>query len=303
MFFDPDVDTIFEIGGQDAKYTYINNKVPADYAMNEACSAGTGSFIEEAAFESLKIKLEEIEAGAMQRTNPLNFRDQCAALIGSDIKSALQENFAREDILAGLVYSICMNYVNRVKGKRPVGKKIFMQGGVCYNKAIPIAMAAITGKEIVVPPHPGLMGAFGTALKNKEEIEDGSLEKRKFSLNDLINRDFASGNSFICKDKLNGCDRKCEIRTFVIDGKKFSFGGACNKYYDKVTHTEVNWQKNDFVTRRMNRIFEKQDSPGLPENAKTIGLNLTFTVKPLVPFVPGILYFVGLQNHNAGLCR
>lgn len=295
VFFDADVDTIFEIGGQDAKYTYITNKVPADYAMNEACSAGTGSFIEEAAFESLKIKLDEIEPGAMNAGNPLNFRDQCAALIGSDIKSALQENFAREDILAGLVYSICMNYVNRVKGKRPVGKKIFMQGGVCYNKAIPIAMAAITGKEIVVPPHPGLMGAFGTALKIKEELEYGSLEKKKFSLKDLINREFTSGNSFICKDKLNGCDRKCEISVFVIDGKKFSFGGACNKYYDKVTHTETNWQKNDFVTRRMNRMFEKQDSSGLPGNAKTIGLNLTFTVNRLFPLYQAFFTSLGFK--------
>lgn len=295
VFFDPEVDTIFEIGGQDAKYTFITNKVPADYAMNEACSAGTGSFIEEAAFESLKIRLEEIETGALQSKKPLNFRDQCAALIGSDIKSALQENFAREDILAGLVYSICMNYVNRVKGKRPVGKKIFMQGGVCYNKAIPIAMAAITGKEIIVPPYPGLMGAFGTTLKIKEEIETGSLEKSKFSLDDLINRNFTSGNSFICKDKLNGCDRKCEISTFAIDGKKFSFGGACNKYYDKVTHTEDNWQKNDFVTRRMNRIFLKNDSISAPDNAKTIGLNLTFTVNRLFPLYQSFFTSLGFK--------
>lgn len=295
VFFDPEVDTIFEIGGQDAKYTYINNKVPADYAMNEACSAGTGSFIEEAAFESLKIKLEEIESGAMRSEHPLNFRDQCAALIGSDIKSALQENFSRDDILAGLVYSICMNYVNRVKGKRPVGKKIFMQGGVCYNKAIPIAMAAITGREIVVPPDPGLMGAFGTALKIKEEIESGSLAKCHFSLDELIEKEFTSGKSFICKDKLNGCDRKCEISTFEIAGKKFSFGGACNKYYDKVTHTEENWQKNDYVTRRMNRMFIPSDLFQAPEHAKTIGLNLTFTVNRLFPLYQAFFTYLGFR--------
>jgi predicted CoA-substrate-specific enzyme activase len=295
VFFDPDVDTIFEIGGQDAKYTFLNNKVPADYAMNEACSAGTGSFIEEAAFESVKIKLDEIEPLAMKSVKPLNFRDQCAALIGSDINSALQENFTRDDILAGLVYSICMNYVNRVKGKRPVGKKILMQGGVCYNRAIPIAMAAITGKEIVVPPYPGLMGAFGTALKIKEEIETGSLETGHFSLKQLVDREFSSGQSFICRDKLNGCDRKCEISTFAIDGRKFSFGGACNKYYDKVTHTEANWQKNDFVTRRMNRIFAQNEFPCLPDHAKTIGLNLTFTVNRLFPLYQAFFNSLGFK--------
>ena len=150
VYFDPDVDTIFEIGGQDAKFTYIVNKVPADYAMNEACSAGTGSFIEESAYESLGIKVTDIEPIAMKGDMPPNFSDQCAAFISSDIKTAQQENISKENIIAGLVYSICMNYVNRVKGNRTVGKKIFMQGGVCYNKAIPIAMAALTGKEIIV---------------------------------------------------------------------------------------------------------------------------------------------------------
>ena len=142
IYFDKDVDTIFEIGGQDAKYTYITSGVASDYAMNEACSAGTGSFLEEAAKESLDIDFKEIGSIAMEALNPPNFNDQCAAFISSDIKNALHEGLSKEDIVAGLVYSICMNYNNRVKGNRPVGKKVFMQGGVCYNKAVPVAMAA-----------------------------------------------------------------------------------------------------------------------------------------------------------------
>ena len=109
VHFDPDVDTIFEIGGQDAKYTYITNGVPSDYAMNEACSAGTGSFLEEAAKESLGLGVTDIGDTAFQAQAPPNFNDQCAAFIGSDIKRAVQENVALEDIVAGLVYSIGMN--------------------------------------------------------------------------------------------------------------------------------------------------------------------------------------------------
>ena len=75
--------------------------------------------------------------------------------------------------MAGLVYSICMNYSNRVKGNRPVGEKVFMQGGVCYNRAVPLAMAALVGKPIIVPPEPGLMGAFGVALEVQKRIENG----------------------------------------------------------------------------------------------------------------------------------
>ncbi|MCK4577762.1 MAG: activase, partial [Candidatus Marinimicrobia bacterium] len=137
IHFDADVDTIFEIGGQDAKYTYITNSVASDYAMNEACSAGTGSFLEESAMETLGIEMTDIARLALQGTKPPNFNDQCAAFISSDIKNAYFEGIGREDIVAGLVYSICMNYINRVKGARPVGKKVFMQGGVCYNQAIP----------------------------------------------------------------------------------------------------------------------------------------------------------------------
>jgi predicted CoA-substrate-specific enzyme activase len=295
VHFDPKVDTIFEIGGQDAKYTFINNKVPADYAMNEACSAGTGSFIQEAAWESLKISLEEIETAAFRARSPLNFRDQCAALIGSDIKSALQENFSRDDVLAGLTYSICINYINRVKGKRQIGEKILMQGGVCYNQAIPVAMAAITGKQIVVPPFPGLMGAYGTALKVKEEIEKGILQKGEYVLEDLKNREFSSAKSFNCQDKSNGCDRKCEINTFKINGKTMAFGGACNKYYDIVTHTEKEWQKNDFVSKRMEMIYQRT-SPWNPEtNCKTVGLNQTFTINRLFPLYQAFFTRLGFN--------
>ena len=128
VYFDPEVDTIFEIGGQDAKYTYITNSVPSDYAMNEACSAGTGSFLEESALETLGVNMEEIAAIALKGRRPPNFNDQCAAFIASDIKNAIHEGVAHEDIVAGLVYSICMNYTNRVKGNRPGGRESLHAG-------------------------------------------------------------------------------------------------------------------------------------------------------------------------------
>ena len=189
VHFDPDVDTIFEIGGQDAKYTYITNGVASDYAMNEACSAGTGSFLEESAFETLGVKMEDIAEIAFQGTNPPNFNDQCAAFIASDIKNAIHEGVKHQDIVAGLVYSICMNYSNRVKGNRPVGEKVFMQGGVCYNQAVPFAMAALVGKPIIVPPEPGLMGAYGVALEVKERLSKGLMTEQPFDLEILANRE------------------------------------------------------------------------------------------------------------------
>ncbi len=239
-YFDPAVDTIFEIGGQDAKYTYLTNSVASDYAMNEACSAGTGSFLEESAYETLGIKMEDIAGIALSAKNPPNFSDQCAAFISSDINTAFQEGITRENIVAGLVYSICINYVNRVKGSRQVGNKIFMQGGVCYNRAVPVAMAALTGKNIIVPPEPGLMGAYGVALEIKNMLDIGLLQKKEFNIKELADREVSYGKSFICQGAAENCDRRCEISMIHINGKKFPFGGACNKYYNQLHRLSYN---------------------------------------------------------------
>jgi len=236
--FDKEVDTIFEIGGQDAKYTYLTNAVASDYAMNEACSAGTGSFLEESAGETLGIDYKDIEGIAIKSKHPPNFNDQCAAFISSDIRTASHEGVAKEDIVAGLVYSVCMNYVNRVKGQRSAGNKIFMQGGVCYNKAVPLAMANLIGKEIIVPPHPGLMGAYGVALEVKDRIEKKLLQPSSFDLKALAEREVLYGKRFVCAGGTEHCDRKCEINMMIIDGKKFPFGGACNKYYNMIHHVQ-----------------------------------------------------------------
>ncbi|MBX3042101.1 MAG: activase [Candidatus Kapabacteria bacterium] len=283
VHFDPEVDTIFEIGGQDAKYTYIINQVPADYAMNEACSAGTGSFIEESAYESLGINVMDIEPIAMTGKNPPNFSDQCAAFISSDIKSAQQEGLRKEDIVAGLVYSICQNYVNRVMGNRQIGKKIFMQGGVCYNKAIPIAMSALTDKDIIVPPEPGLMGAYGVALVVKQRLELGLMSKNDYNLDELINRDVNYKKPFVCLGGKEECDRKCTINIVEVNGKKYPFGGACNKYYNLKSELKFGTDSRDIIKLRHKILFEDYASQIVDESVKTVGINASFNTQTIFP--------------------
>lgn len=282
--FDPAVDTIYEIGGQDAKYTFLVNGVPADYAMNEACSAGTGSFIEEAALEALGVSLLEIEPLAMRGNTPPNFSDQCSAFISSDIKTALQENLSKENVIAGLVYSICLNYVNRVRGTRQVGDKIFMQGGVCYNKAIPIAMAAITGSDIIVPPEPGLMGAFGVALEINNRINLGVLPEGNYSLSELSQREVTYKDPFICAGGKEKCDRQCSINRIEVLGRTYPFGGACNKYYNTITQKSFETAHFDFVQRRHRATFFQFAPPvELLPQAKSVGINQSFHTHTLYP--------------------
>jgi predicted CoA-substrate-specific enzyme activase len=259
LYFDPEVDTIFEIGGQDAKYTYISQSVPIDYAMNEACSAGTGSFLEEAAKETLGISTEAIADIALRSTQPLNFSDQCSAFISSDIKTAIQEGLPSEDIVAGLVYSVCQNYMNRVKGNRPVGKKVFMQGGVCYNKAVPTAMATLLGKEIVVPPQPGLMGAFGVALEIRNRLQTGIMQEQMFDLRELSRKEMKCQSTFICNGGSEQCDRKCAISMFEMNSKSYPFGGACNKYANLRKKVAPDTGE-DLVTIRESMVFPPHSS-------------------------------------------
>ncbi|MFO7716491.1 acyl-CoA dehydratase activase [Desulfosarcina sp.] len=287
VHFDPDVDTLFEIGGQDAKYTHITAGVASDYAMNEACSAGTGSFLEESAQETLGVRMQDIAKYALQGKRPPNFNDQCAAFIASDIKNAIHEGIDRQEIVAGLVYSICMNYTNRVKGNRPSGHRIFMQGGVCYNRAVPMAMAALVGKPIVVPPEPGLMGAFGVALEVKKRLKAGLMTPTAFDLEALKNRQAAYGKRFLCRAGGNGCDRHCEIAMVRIDGKNIPFGGACNRYYNMHKRIRVDVEALDLVKKRQDIYLNVENTPAnrQPPSATrpTVGINRSFLIHTYYP--------------------
>lgn len=286
-YFDPEVDTIFEIGGQDAKYTYLTQGVPADYAMNEACSAGTGSFLEESAKETMSVPTEMIGDLAVQGKSPPNFSDQCAAFISSDIKRASQEGMSKNDILAGLVYSICMNYLNRVKKPRPVGKKIFIQGGVCYNRAVPTAMAALIKTSIIVPPEPGLMGAFGIALEVKKQQELGLTKVKHIDLDNLIAREAKTIGTFICAGGKEKCDRKCEITKISIDDKIYPFGGTCDRYYNLRLGKAIDTANFDYVALRQ-QILEEKYLPKTEQEGtqirKTIGLMRSFLTHAFAPF-------------------
>lgn len=319
--FDKDVDTIFEIGGQDAKYTHLTNGIASDYAMNEACSAGTGSFLEESAKETLNISYTDIAEIALKANSPLNFNDQCAAFISSDIKTASHEGADRENIVAGLVYSVCMNYVNRVKGNRPSGKKIFMQGGVCYNRAVPYAMSNLVNKQIIVPPEPGLMGAFGVALEIMNRIKLGFLNKGSFELNELIERKFVHVKDFICAGGSERCDRKCKIALIKVGEKKYPFGGACSKYYNNRANTDSEPVKHNYVRLRQSMVYgnhgiinypeevnksEKTDVRGKSitktrgrsaksENPPSIGIIKSFQVNTLFPLYRKFFTLLGFE--------
>ncbi|MDR2600125.1 MAG: acyl-CoA dehydratase activase, partial [Oscillospiraceae bacterium] len=256
-YFDADVETIFEIGGQDAKYVLLKNGVPIDYAMNEACSAGTGSFLEESAAGDLSIYSDkDIGPIALKAEAPLKFGEHCSAFINSDIRKAIGQGASQEDIVAGIVCSIVANYLNRVVGNRTIGGKVFLQGGVAKNPAVPAAFAMMLDKEILVPPSPELMGSFGVALLAKQKMAEDIETGNGFDLNELINREIEYDKIFIC----NTCENLCPIQVLKLGDHKIMFGGRCNKYAN-IRKSISDVPVFDYVEKRQKLLFETYASP------------------------------------------
>jgi predicted CoA-substrate-specific enzyme activase len=272
---DPEVDTIFEIGGQDSKYIYLRNGVPVDYAMNAACSAGTGSFMEESAHGDLGIELTDIADVALSAPAPVQFKANCAAFINSDIRIALQEGCSREDIAGGLVYSIANNYLTKVKGLRYVGKKVFLQGGVALNHAVGHAFAHSVGRDIVIPPSPELLGAHGVALLALERTKGAAAETTRLSA--LIEPTMKLVGHFTCK----ACKMYCTVDRFEVGGRRFPFGGRCSLFESVWKRKAPTRAAPDLVEQRAERIFGRR-SEAVPRDRR-IGIPRALTVHSLFP--------------------
>ncbi|OPY87595.1 MAG: Activator of (R)-2-hydroxyglutaryl-CoA dehydratase [Smithella sp. PtaU1.Bin162] len=295
-FYKGDIDTIFEIGGQDAKYVFLKNKVPIDYAMNEACSAGTGSFLEESAQGDLNIaNAWEIGDIAVQAGEPLKFGEHCSAFINSDIRNAIQQGASREDITAGIVTSIVSNYLNRVVGNRTIGKSIVLQGGVAKNKAIPLAFAMLLNKDILVPPDPELMGSFGVGILAKQKLKEGFLAKSSYDLDKILATEIIYEKEFQCK----ACDNYCPIRVLNVNGNKYMFGGRCNKYANIRKKNIVNEAEVfDYIEKRNNLLFsECAPAPGefVRKRDFTVGIPRCFSVYTLWPLYSWFFHTLGVE--------
>ncbi|MBN8217762.1 MAG: activase [Spirochaetes bacterium] len=298
-FYDPEIDTLFEIGGQDAKYALIKNQVPIDYAMNEACSAGTGSFIEESAAGDLNIKdCRDIGAIAAKAEAPLKFGEHCSAFINSDIRKAIQQGATREDITAGIVASIVSNYLNRVVGNRTIGRRIVLQGGVAKNHAVPLAFAALLGKPILIPPDPELMGCFGVGILAKRKLAEGLVDKGLFDVERILATEIVAGAEFKC----HACDNLCPIRPLSVNGSKYMFGGRCNKYANLRKKKEIA-AAVDWVEARNQLHYTECAAPEtLPvrapaaEKTVTVGVPRAFSVHTLWPLYSWFFHNLGVQT-------
>ncbi len=227
VYTDPKVDTIFEIGGQDSKYVSLRDSVIVDFEMNKACAAGTGSFLEEQA-EKLNISVkDEFAEKAFCSTCPSKLGERCTVFMENSLMANLKKGTKREDLLAGLAFSIVQNYINRVVAGKPIGKNIFFQGGVAFNKSVVAAFEKYLDVKVTVPRDHDVMGAIGMALIAKRHVSEMGIKESAFKGFDLSERPYEM-SSFQCK----GCPNVCEINRIKIQGEEghLFYGGRCEKY-------------------------------------------------------------------------
>ncbi len=220
-------DTIFEIGGQDSKFISLQDGVVVDFAMNEACAAGTGSFLEEQA-EKLGINIiGEFAELALSSDAPVRLGERCTVFMERDVNSYLQRGADKKALVAGLAFSIAYNYLNRLVGRRHIGDTIYFQGGTAYNDSVAAAFSMILDKDIIVPPYNGVVGAIGAALLAREKMSATQTPSR-FRGWDLEQVDYTM-REFTCK----GCSNECDIRQFTIGEEKTYWGDKCSDRYRK----------------------------------------------------------------------
>ena len=227
LHIDRDVDTIFELGGQDSKYVYLENGTALDYQMNKACAAGTGSFIDELSEQlGVSTRTGEFACLAFAADTQLDLGERCAAFMSQAVTSAQHAGAPLDVIASSLSTSLAKNYRSKVVGTSKVGKRIFLTGAVFYNEAAVAAFRAeFPGKTFIVPAHKEVTGAIGAALLAKEAMPSGATSRfRGFSA--VANAQYKLTN-FNC----HHCENSCAISMMTLDkGVRLFYGSRCDRY-------------------------------------------------------------------------
>ena len=226
-FFDPSVDCILDIGGQDMKCIRIKDGTVDSVQLNEACSSGCGSFIETFA-KSLNYSVQDFAKAALFAQNPVDLGTRCTVFMNSKVKQAQKEGASVADISAGLAYSVIKNAlfkVIKITSAGDLGKNVVVQGGTFYNDAVLRSFERISGCNAVRPDIAGIMGAFGAALIARERYMHRPHETTMLSLDDMINLTYTTTMS-----RCRGCVNHCVLTINRFEGgRQYISGNRCER--------------------------------------------------------------------------
>ena len=234
-FFDPNVDCILDIGGQDMKCIKIKNHAVDSVQLNEACSSGCGSFIENFA-NSLNYSVQDFAKAALFAENPIDLGTRCTVFMNSKVKQAQKEGATVADISAGLAYSVIKNAlykVIKVSDATELGRHIVVQGGTFYNDAVLRSFEKIADCEAIRPDIAGIMGAFGAALIARERYVEGA-ETTMLSIEKINELQFTTTMA-----KCKGCTNNCRLTiNRFTGGRQFISGNRCERGLGKEKNKE-----------------------------------------------------------------
>jgi len=248
-FFQPDVDCILDIGGQDMKCIKIKNKTVDSVQLNEACSSGCGSFIETFA-KSLNYSIQDFAKAALFAKNPTDLGTRCTVFMNSNVKQAQKEGADPADISAGLAYSVIKNAlfkVIKITDPKQLGEHVVVQGGTFYNDAVLRAFERISGVKAIRPDIAGIMGAFGAALIARERCE--GKPTTMLPIDQIISLNYTTKMA-----RCHGCTNSCRLTINIFDGnRRFVSGNRCEKGLGKEKAQD---RVPNLFEYKNNRIFD-----------------------------------------------
>ena len=277
-FFNPDVDCILDIGGQDMKCIKIKDGAVDSVLLNEACSSGCGSFIETFA-KSLNYSVEDFAAAAVFAEHPIDLGTRCTVFMNSRVKQAQKEGAGVPDISAGLAYSVIKNAlfkVIKVSDASELGRNIVVQGGTFYNDAVLRSFEKIADCEAIRPDIAGIMGAFGAALIAREHYEE-KYETKMLSYEKLCALKYETSMA-----KCRGCTNSCRLTINKFSGgRQYISGNRCER--------GIGGQKNshdvpNLFDYKLKRLFSYESLA--PDEARrgTVGLPRVLNMYENYPF-------------------
>ncbi|MBQ8201622.1 MAG: 2-hydroxyacyl-CoA dehydratase [Clostridia bacterium] len=227
-FFDPEVDCVLDIGGQDMKCIKLKNGSVDTILLNEACSSGCGSFLENFA-NSLGYTAEGFAAEALFARHPVDLGTRCTVFMNSNVKEAQKQGASVQDISAGLACSVIKNALFKViklADAKDLGSHIVVQGGTFHNKAVLRAFEQLSGVEAVCPDISGIMGAFGAALIARERWS-GQKDKPSAMLpiDEILSLTWQTRTA-----RCQGCTNRCMLTVSLFPGgRRHITGNRCEK--------------------------------------------------------------------------
>jgi len=280
---DPRVDTIIEIGGQDAKFTTLKNGRVTFSVMNNVCAAGTGSFIEEQA-QKLNCPLSQYSRRAARRKSPMA-SDRCTVFMERDLNHFLTAGYPVDDLLAAVLHSVRENYLTKVADEKNIGEVIFFQGATAKNKALVAAFENRLGKPIRVSRYCHLTGALGAALM---------LSDRSVAVTDFRGLNLHKKNIPLHNETCELCTNHCKLTVAEIDVTREAYGFLCGRDYDTKQFVNNNRSGFDLLKERA-RVFAVKKPRAYREDF-TIGIPASLYLLEDLPFWQSFFNDLGIKT-------